>query len=100
MDLALHLGTTVEPLRRNMTERELKWWAEYTRKNWLPLQRIEWYLARITQAIAVTMGGAKDPPLSEFMLILDEPEHVTAEVIDLEEMKKAFGFNPRNRKAA
>jgi hypothetical protein len=46
------------------------------------------------------MGGAKDPPLSEFMLILDEPEHVTAEVIDLEEMKKAFGFNPRNRKAA
>jgi len=98
MDIALHLGSPVEQLRRNMTERELGWWADYSRRNWLPLQRIEWYLARITQAIAVTMGGAKEAPLSDFLLQLETPE--TAEVIDIEEMRKAFGFNPRNRKAA
>jgi hypothetical protein len=98
MDLALHLGTPVEPLRRSMTEREFRWWADYSRKNWLPLQRIEWYLARIAQVIAVT-NGAKDAPLSDFLLVLEQ-EQKTAQVIDIDTMRQAFGFNPRNRKKA
>ena len=84
MDLALHLGTTVEPLRRSMSERELYWWAEYIKKNWLPLKRIEWYLARITQAIAVTMGGVEDAPLSDFMLTL-EPKSVDEVANEMEQ---------------
>lgn len=72
MDLALHFGTPVESLRRSMTERELGWWADYRRKNWFPLQRIEWYLARLTQVLAVTMGGAKDTEVSDFILKLEQ----------------------------
>ena len=90
MDLALHLGTPVDSLRRTMTERELLWWAEYRRKNWLPLQRIEWYLARLTQVIAVTMGGMEDAKLSEFMLDLaPKSDDVTQE-----DMEQIFGKAP------
>ena len=90
MDLALHLGTSVDSLRRNMTERELMWWADYRRKNWLPLQRIEWYLARLTQMVAVTMGGVKDATLDEFMLDLaPKSDEVTQD-----DMQQIFGKAP------
>jgi hypothetical protein len=84
MDLALHLGTSVESLRRNMTEQEFLWWADYRRKHWLPLQRIEWYLARLTHMIAATMGGAKDVETSDFLLNL-EPKSVDEVVDEIEQ---------------
>ena len=52
-------------------------------------------LAQIACLIAQTMGGAKNVEPDDFMLGIkttEEPED------ELEAMKIAFGFNPRNRR--
>lgn len=91
MDLALEFGMPAEQLARVMTERELGWWTRRANTQWLPLKRIEWYLARIAQAIAVTMGGARDATTEEFMLDLTAPAPGAGE---LDDIRDAFGFNP------
>ncbi len=47
MDLALEIGCTVEELGARMSERELRTWARYTQQKGLPMQRLEFLLARI-----------------------------------------------------
>lgn len=86
MDLALHFGTPVESLRRSMTERELIWWADYRRKHWLPLQRIEWYLARLTLYVALTMGRAEDKTVDDFLLKLEPKTDDGPDEADMESM--------------
>lgn len=91
MDLALEFGMPAEQLARVMTEREFGWWMRRANTQWLPLKRMEWYLASITQAIAMTMGGAKDATVDDFMLNL-ESSPIAGD--DLDVAKHAFGFNP------
>lgn len=98
MELALELGSPVEQLSRQMTEREFGWWAKRSATQWLPSRRIEWYLAQIAALIATTMGGAKDVTVSDFMLHLEpQTEPQVANVVDI---RAAFGFAPRRKKAA
>lgn len=46
MDLALNLGCTVRELGERMTERELRDWGRYVQQKGLPMQRLEYLLAR------------------------------------------------------
>lgn len=100
MDLALELGMPFAMLARSMTEPEFRAWQLYAQKRMLPARRIELQLARICHLIAVTMGGAKDVTVMDYMLnVVDEPENADAEG-DLEEAIEAFRFAPRiTRKA-
>ena len=98
MDLALHLGGSAEVLARSMTEAELQRWSVYTRRSGLPFQRLELMLAQVSLLIARTMGGAKDARLKDYML--KEPEELPENVTRIEDKRKAFGFNPRNKRKA
>jgi hypothetical protein len=97
MDLALELGQPIEVLARTMTEREFRLWALYAKRKLLPTRRMEVYLAQVAQVIAAAMGGAKQVSISDYLIRMDYQE--PAEVIDIEEVRKAFGYNPaRNRR--
>lgn len=95
MELALHMGMPVETLTRSMTELELHQWAQFAARKSMPLRRIEIYLAQIAHLVAVTMGGSK-AKLEDFMLKV--PEDKPDNVIRMEDVRKAFGFNPRKKK--
>lgn len=98
MELALHLGMTVQQLTDSMLESELNQWANYARRSPLPFKRMEIMLAQVCLLIAKTMGGAKQVGVMDFMLALpdeDLPDNVTR----IEAARKAFGFNPRKPKA-
>ena len=95
MDLALELGQPAELLARTMTEREFQRWQKYARSRLLPTRRLEYYMAQIAQLIAITMGGAKDVGLQDYLIELRQEE--VAEVVDLEAARKAFGYNPRRK---
>lgn len=88
MDLSLALGRPIG----DMPEREFVRWQRYARRRMLPQRRIELYLAQIALLIARTMGGS-DADLSDF-LFDPKPE---AEQIDIEAMRKAFGYKPSKR---
>jgi hypothetical protein len=96
MDLALELGMPFETMARSMTESEFRTWQRYVQKRMLPARRVELQLARICQLIAVTMGGAKDATVMDYMLhVADErPENADPEG-DLEAAKEVFQFAPR-----
>lgn len=100
MDLALELGVPAEGLARVMTDREFRSWHTYAAKRLLPTRRLEFYLAQVAQMIAITMGGAKDAKLSDYLIeLVPEAEPVgTAEVVDLDKLREEFKFNPRKRK--
>jgi len=93
MDLALEFGLPVGVLSRLLTEREFRAWDRYARRKMLPSRRVELYLAQIARYIAQTMGGA-DAPLSAFLF---DPQPDAPDEVDLDEMKKAFGFNPQRK---
>lgn len=46
MDLALAIGCTVRELGDRMTEGELRQWGRYAAQKGLPMQRLEYLLAR------------------------------------------------------
>jgi hypothetical protein len=80
-----------------MTEAELNGWGRLARRRGLPWQRIELLLAQLTLVVAKTMGGAKNVRVDDFML--KEPEVLPDNVTHIDIARKAFGFNPRRRKA-
>jgi hypothetical protein len=94
MDLALEFGEPVEQLKQRMTEREFAWWAKRSATHWLPSRRVEWYLAQLAYMIAVTMGGAKDVSLSDFMLNLEPPTEEPEMTMD--ELKRTYGAHPKD----
>lgn len=47
MDLALATGHTADGLRQGLTEREFGEWGRYVAQKGLPMQRLEYLLARI-----------------------------------------------------
>lgn len=98
MDLAMEFGVPADDLARRMTEREFHQWARRNARRWLPARRMEWYLAQIAHLIAVTMGGAKDTAVSDFMLELESPTAEPAGA-DPDEARQFFGFKPRHKKA-
>lgn len=93
MDLALELGVPAEQLAAQMSEREFVWWAKRAQRQWLPSRRIEWMLAQVAHMIAVTMGGAKDVSVSDYMLRL-EPEDEADAPADVDAARAFFAFNP------
>jgi len=97
MELALHLGMTVQELTDSMLESELNQWANYARRTPLPFKRMEIMLAQVCLVMAKTMGGAKQVGVTDFMLAI--PEDMPANVTRIEAARKAFGFNPRKPKA-
>jgi len=80
-----------------MTEAELLQWGRLAGRRGLPLQRIELLLAQLSMLIAKTMGGAKNVRVDDFML--KEPEVLPENVTHIDIARKAFGFNPRRKKA-
>jgi hypothetical protein len=98
MDLAMHLGMTTDYMSQSMTEAELNRWARYASSRGLPYKRIEVLLAQVSMLIARTMGGVKDAKVQDFML-KEAPEKLPANVTRIEDKRKAFGWNPRKRKA-
>lgn len=96
MDLALELGHPAEVLARTMTEREFRRWQVYAGKRLLPTQRVELYLAQIAQMIAITMGGAKNVRITDYLLEMQQPAATLPDDEDVvEAARKAFGYNPR-----
>jgi len=57
----------------------------------------ELLLAQLSMLIAKTMGGAKNVRVDDFML--KEPEVLPDNVTHIDIARKAFGFNPRRKKA-
>lgn len=100
MDLALEMGMPVEHLARIMTEREFRRWHLYATKKLLPAARVELYLAQIAQMIGITMGGAKDAKITDYLIVLEPVKEVTVETPEdiVAEARKAFGYNPRKKK--
>lgn len=97
MDMALALGQPAELLARTMTERELRRWHTYALKRALPTRRLEFYLAQIAQMIAITMGGAKEAKITDYLIELesdDQPPPLNDEDV-VASARRAFGFNPR-----
>lgn len=80
-----------------MTEAELQQWGRLASRRGLPMQRIELLFAQLAMLIAKTMGGAKNVRVDDFML--KEPEVLPDNVTHIDIARKAFGFNPRRRKA-
>lgn len=66
MDLALHLGRTLQELKRDMSEMEFEKWYRYSGKYMLPQRRLELYLANIAMTVAQS-GGATDLHLEDFL---------------------------------
>ncbi len=99
MELALHLGGSVESLTRSMTEAELQRWSVYVRRNLLPFRRLELLLAQVSMLIAATMGGAKNVKLKDYML-KELEEELPANVTRIEDKRKAFGWNPQRKRKA
>lgn len=91
MELALHLGKTLEELEQ-MSAPEYGLWLRHASQRMLPWRRMELYLAQIARLIAVTMGGAKDAKLIDFMF---EPEE---EISTVEDATVVFEFAPRKLK--
>jgi hypothetical protein len=87
MDLALHLGGTVEELDQKMSVVEFILWQKYAAARMLPWRRMELYLAQLAQIMAATMGGATRARLSDYLF---DPEEET------EDPGVAFGFAPHN----
>jgi hypothetical protein len=100
MDLALHLGGSVESLTRSMTEAELQRWALYSQKRSLPFARLEIMLAQLSMLVARTMGGAKNAKVEDFMLQEISDEELPVNVTRLDAARKAFGFSPRIKRKA
>lgn len=98
MDLALHLGFTVEGLKRAMTERELVAWATYAGQRMLPWRRIELYLAQVSMYIAATMGGAKNPSIDQFMFDARQQAPAAGEQLTAEDVAAYFGAEIRLRR--
>lgn len=98
MDLALEMGMTAEGLARTMTERELRRWMGYVQRKRLPTQRLELYLAQLAQIVAITMGGARQAKISDYLIELQPPLATGEEPVDLEAVRKAFGYNPKRKR--
>lgn len=86
-DLALAFGTPALSLARQLTEREFVQWQRYAAQKMLPQRRIELMLAQIAQLIAVTMGGAKNTKLTDYLFDAQQEQEMTAE--------EFFDFQPR-----
>lgn len=99
MNLALHLGGSVDDLARSMTEAELQRWTVFVRRNSLPFRRLELLLAQVAMQIDRTMGGAKNVKLKDYML-KDPDEELPANVTRIEDKRKAFGWNPHKKRKA
>lgn len=101
MELALEFGMPVGMMSRVMSEAELEQWARYASRRLLPTKRIEILLAQVSRFIAMTMGGATDASIADFMIQprIEEPEVVVTDE-DLAEMKEFFGFSPRPRRVS
>jgi hypothetical protein len=87
MDLALHLGMTVNELETKMSGVEFYLWQRYASVRMLPWRRMELHMAQLTRMVAVTMGGARDATLSDFLF---DPEDET------DDPAVAFGYAPHN----
>lgn len=86
-----------------MTAAEFLGWQRYAAQRMLPSRRVELYLARIAQQVAVSLGGAQNMKLGDFLFEdadieacvesgavpgMATPEEIAAEYA-------AFGFKPR-----
>lgn len=87
MDLALHLGSTVEELEQKMSVVEFRLWQKYASGRMLPWRRVEMHLAQLSRLIDVTMGGATNKTLSDYLF---DP------VEETDDPTEAFGFAPRD----
>ena len=80
---------TLESIAR-MPEAEFLSWGQFAARRLLPWRRIELMLAQLTMYVAVTMGGAKNCKISDFLFDVDGHEEPTAD-----EELAYFGFQPR-----
>lgn len=78
-----------------MTENELRDWQAYAARFMLPSRRMQLQLALIAQMIAVTMGGAKNAKLSDFLF--DPPPSPAQAKEQLDAAKEFFNFQPRKK---
>ena len=90
MDLALHLGRTVDELEREMTGVEFVLWQRYASRRMLPWRRMELYLAQVAHTISVVMGGNAQSKLSDFLF-----DSLDAEDGADEDPVEFFAFAPR-----
>jgi len=95
MDLALHLGKTVDELEREMTGVEFSLWQRYASRRMLPWRRMELYLAQVAHVVSRVMGGNDQSKLSDFLF--DPPDTADGEEDD---PVAFFGFAPRKPAAA
>jgi hypothetical protein len=99
MDLSLSLSMPVEHLARVMSEKEFARWVKYAKKKMLPWSRMEWYLAQISQMIAITMGGSKQAKIADFLC--QSSSHEEDELTPEEQLEMAieeFDVRPRKRR--
>lgn len=81
-------------LARTLTEREFREWNQYAARRMLPTRRLEMYLAQIAFLIARTMGNASEMTMTDFLFDPVSSEDVAVD--DVDAMRQAFGFSPRN----
>lgn len=107
MELALEFGCSVESLRKTLSERELWQWARYRARYQFPSRRMELYLAQLTAWVVRLGSNNKTASIQDFLIEMEDPiekqrqqreRERNAEVIDLDELRSAFGFSPRKRK--
>lgn len=77
-----------------MPESELRGWQRYAVRRRLPTRRLELYLAQIALVIARTMGNAQEATLADFLFDPDASSPSSGD--ELEDLREAFGFSPRN----
>ena len=92
------LGMTAETLERSMSEREFRAWSAYAQRHFLPLKRIEIYLAQIAFLVVKSMSsGGQNWKLDDFLLKDVETEAQRKEESPAERARKVFGFKPRKK---
>lgn len=86
-----------------MTAAEFMGWQRYAAQRMLPSRRAEFYLARIAQQVAVSLGGAQNTKLGDFLFedadleapVESPPVPVAATSEEIAAEYAAFGFKPR-----
>jgi len=96
IDLSFALGVPIDTLR-TMSAVDLELYQQYTAKRMFPGRRVELLLAQIAHAVAVTMGGATNTKLSDY-LFDPEPEAQDKPQLTVEEIRAMHGFNPIKRR--
>lgn len=93
MDLALHLGMTLDDLKKRLSEKEFLKWDRYSTRYMLPQRRLEVYLAQIAMWIAKTgMQGMEGAVVQDFLF--DPPDFPMLPEDALKNDMEVLGFAP------